>query len=173
MRVYNVSGNNTANFTFQNYSTTGLCFTVWNISAIGSYNYIVPNGDRGNILIEGDKDMMNFTVIFFLLAFNIGIFLVPLVIRRFTDSKAGDYMVKHLFWITGIILLWFNLTILRVMAEGAGLGIDTMLQGYWWVFTVLASSMIFVLVYVMTKGSIKMSLEAERAIRMGGGRDEQ
>lgn len=166
--VYNGSADNVINYTFADYGDTGLCVATWNLSSIGSYMYIVGNGDTGNIKIEGDTQMMNWTVIFFLSIFNIGIFLVPLVIRRFTTSESTNYVLRHLFWMGGLIFLWFNTTILRQMASNAGLGIDDQLLGYWWFFTILVCCIILMMVYVTAIGAVKLSQEAEINKRMGG-----
>lgn len=167
LNVYNESGYNVINYTYQDYGTTGLCFTLWNFTTIGSYNGIVNNADTTNIRIEGDTQMMSFTVIFFLALFNIGIFLIPIFVRRFTDSQASDYIIRHLFWMGGCLFLWFNFTILMQMSSTAGLGITEQLWGYWWVMTLIVACIIFILVYVTTVGAIKLSNEANMQQRMG------
>lgn len=166
-KVFNESGTNVRNFTYSNYGTTGLCYFLWNITTIGSYNFIVGNGDTGNILIEGDKKMMNFTVIIFLMVFNIGVFLLPLIIREYTHRKSTDYIIRHLMWMGGIVFLWFNMTILRQMASDAGLGIDAQLAGYWWFFSLLMVCVLAGMVYVTTVGAVKLSQEANMQERMG------
>lgn len=169
--VYNLSGVNVVNLTYANYGSNGLCFTIWNISRIGSYIGRVDNGDSFSITIEGDKQMMGFTVVLFLIIINIGVFLIPFLIRSFTDNKSTDYIIKHLFWMGGVLFLWFNMTILRQMAVDAGLGIDAQLQGYWWFFTLLAVCIIFAMVYVTAVGAVRMSQEIKMNERMGN--DEQ
>lgn len=165
--VYNSSGENVINYTYGDYGSSSLCFILWNISTIGSYIGSVSNGDSFSITIEGDKKMMGFSVILFLIVFNIAIFIVPLVVRRFTESRSTDYVVRHLFWMGGILFLWFNMTILRQMASDAGLGIDNQLEGYWWFFTLLTICIEAAMVYVTAVGAVRMSQEIKMNERMG------
>jgi len=103
----------------------------------------------------------------FLLVFNVGIFLLPIFIRKFSDSKAGDYMIRKMIIIAGIMFLWFNSLIFRELALQFNLGIDTYLRLYWWIFTIAMFLIIFILVYVMVVGSIKLAQETKLKRRMG------
>lgn len=170
--VYNGSGDNVINFTYADYGGTGYCQAVWNITAIGSYSYIVGNGDTGNIKIQGDTQMMNFTVMIFMILFNIGLFFFPFFVPKFTDNQATDYIIKHLIFIGGIMFLWLNVTLLRQMASDAGLGIDNMLSGVWWFVTLLVVIGLFAMVYTTTIGYLRMLSEAQMRERMGGDYNE-
>jgi hypothetical protein len=59
--VYNQSGKNINNFTYSAYGG-GLCKFAWNITTLGSYSYIVTNGDTGNITIEDKNMIMNIII---------------------------------------------------------------------------------------------------------------
>lgn len=62
--VYDVDGNNILNYTFQDLSgSSSLCYFFWNISVLGSYSFLVSNGDSGNILLEEDNMMAFFIVV--------------------------------------------------------------------------------------------------------------
>lgn len=144
---------------------TPFCTFVFNLTALGMYQYN-STIETGVITLEG-SNMMDFTVILFLLIFNIAVFLVPYFVKQFTSNIGTDYIIRHLFWMGGLIFLWFNTTILRQMASTAGLGIDAQLAGYWWFFTILVVIVIFAMVYVTAVGAIKLSQEVKFHERMG------
>lgn len=152
---------------FQNYTADGYCFFLWNISEIGSYKFIVDNGDSGTIIIEGDKQMIGFGIMIFLIVFNIGIFVLPIFAKTFTHSKAMDYVVRNIIYMSGILFLWFNMTIFRQMAVDAGLGIDNQLLGYWWFFTIAVCCVILIMIYTTAKGYVNMMDEIRMQMRMG------
>ncbi len=57
-RVYNSSGNNTINYTFQGLGESPLCVFEWNVTTLGSYSYTVDTGDTGNITIARQDNMI-------------------------------------------------------------------------------------------------------------------
>jgi len=69
--------------------------------------------------------------------------------------------------IAGIMFLWFNSLIFRELALQFNLGIDNYLHLYWWIFTIAMFMIIFILVYVMVVGSIKLAQETKLKRRMG------
>lgn len=54
-KVYNDSGGNIINYTFLNFSDTGRCYIIWNVSQAGSYTGDVDNGDTFNITVGLDN----------------------------------------------------------------------------------------------------------------------
>ncbi len=56
--VYNSSGNNTINYTFQGLGESPLCVFEWNVTTLGSYSYTVDTGDTGNITIARQNNML-------------------------------------------------------------------------------------------------------------------
>lgn len=167
LSVYNITGNLTSNFTYYNLSSSNLCQTLWNITTIGSYTGVVENGDTVSIQIQGDTEMMSFTVIFFMVLFNACFFIAPFVVRQFTNNKPTDYIIKHIIFMVGILFLWLNITILRTMAINAGLGIDDLLIGAWWFITLLVVIVIFAMIYTTLIGYLDMLKQAELRKRMG------
>lgn len=118
------------------------------------------------ITIQGDDEQMILAITLFLLGINIIVFALPFWVR-FSKSEAGDYVVKRMFWIASILLLWFNTTLFRTLAESWGLGIDNFLIAYWWIFTIMAFGTVLVMCYVMVAGAMKLMKEAQLKKRMG------
>ncbi len=56
--VYNSTGNNTINYTFQDIGESPLCVFDWNVTTLGSYSYTVDTGDTGNITITREDNMI-------------------------------------------------------------------------------------------------------------------
>ncbi len=56
--VYNSTGNNTINYTFQVLGESPLCAFEWNVTTLGSYSYTVDTGDTGNITVEMQDNMI-------------------------------------------------------------------------------------------------------------------
>ena len=56
--VYNSTGNNTINYTFQRLGESPLCIFEWNVTTIGSYTYTVDTGDTGNITVARQNNMI-------------------------------------------------------------------------------------------------------------------
>lgn len=106
-------------------------------------------------------------VALFLLLLNIGVFIVPAVVKRIHDNNATNYIIKRMFVLSGFVILWFNTLIIRHMAISYNLGIDTFLETYWWFFTILMFGVIFMGMYFTTMGALKMAKEAKINKRMG------
>ncbi len=56
--VYNSTGNNTINYTFQGLGESPLCVFEWNLTTLGSYSYTIDTGDTGNITIARENNMI-------------------------------------------------------------------------------------------------------------------
>lgn len=76
--IYNSTGGSVANYTFENHGISGLCSFNFNISTAGSYNFIVSNGDNGEIIVRYVNMLLGITVgigiiiaIFMFLAFKL------------------------------------------------------------------------------------------------------
>ena len=57
-RVYNSTGNNTINYTFQGSGESPLCVFEWNVTQLDSYSYTVDTGDTGNITVARQNNMI-------------------------------------------------------------------------------------------------------------------
>jgi len=161
--IYNSSGVNVQNMTWG--SLLPSCNATFNITELGtfSYNSTVENGI---INIQGEEEEMILVIALFLIGINLLVFALPFWVR-FSKSEAAHYVVKYLMWIAAVILLWFNTTIFRQLASDWGLGIDNFLTGYWWIFTLLAISSIFLMVYIGLVGMLKLMKEAKLKERLG------
>jgi hypothetical protein len=133
----------------------------------GGYLVKICDGSTREIVVGGDEENMILAIVIFLMAINIISFGLPFWVKRFSESKATDYMLRKFMWIISIALLWFNLTLLRDMAISQGLGIDNYLAGYWWILTLAMMTITIVLIYVMTVGTLKLVEEAKMRERMG------
>lgn len=161
--IINESGITIQIMTWGEYIPT--CNITFNVSTLGTY-YGNSTPEDIIITVEGDNEMI-LSISIFLILINLVVFALPFFVR-FSDSEAGNYVVKRMIWIGSILLLWFNTTIFRTMAIDNGLGIDDFLLGYWWIFTLAAFSVIFIMVYVMVVGATKLMKEAQLRERMGG-----
>lgn len=167
LAVYNLTGNLVQNYSYYNLTTPMLCQTNWNISMIGSYTGLIENGDTVSVSIEGDKKMISFGVIVFMILFNLGMFLFPMFVPQLSQYKPTDYILKHLIFAGSILFLWLNVTMIRQMGVDAGLGIDNILQGVWWFVTLLVSIIIFSMCYTTLVGYMKMLKDSEMKERNG------
>jgi hypothetical protein len=134
---------------------------------IGSYTGLIENGDTVSVSIEGDKKMISFGVIVFMILFNLGMFLFPMFVPQLSQYKPTDYILKHLIFAGSILFLWLNVTMIRQMGVDAGLGIDNILQGVWWFVTLLVSIIIFSMCYTTLVGYMKMLKDSEMKERNG------
>ena len=162
--IFNSTGVNLQNITWSEYIP--VCNATFNLSAAGVYlwNSSVENGI---ITVEADDNMISLSVVLFLLAINITVFVLPFFVRKFSDSKAVDYITRRLLWIVSLLLLWFNTTIIRTLASNQGMNIDDMLLMYWYIFTVGVACSILILIYFMVSGALKLIKEATMRKRMG------
>ena len=115
---------------------------------------------------EGLDSMMNLTVMLFLSMINLVVFILPFYIK-IQGQNISEYILKRMVWIASVLLLWFNITILRQMASDKALGLDLQLEVYWWVLTWGAFICVFAMCYFMVAGSLKMMKEATMKKRMG------
>ena len=178
IQVYNRDG--TVNISYQTMTAVSTIMYIYNASdGLNQYtiypyaiNCTAPKICSGDCYIEikdycGRVDEMTIAIALFLLVFNIGIFLMPMFTKKFSNSKAGDYVIRKLIIIAGILFLWFNANIFRQLARDFNLNIDNYLNVYWWFFTIIAFMSIFIIVYVMTVGAIKLAKEVKLRRRMG------
>lgn len=163
MSFYNETGTNVYNTSWTELNP--YCKAIFNYSEIGT---LCGNStiEDSCITIQGDDDQMILLIGLFLIGINIIVFALPFWVR-FSVSEAGNYIVKRMFWIAAVLLLWFNTTIFRQLANDWGLGIDNFLLGYWWIFTMAAFSTILIMCYVMVVGAVKLMKEAKLKERMG------
>lgn len=146
-------------------NSTPYCLAYFNISSIGTY---IGNSSIENVVITimGDDEQMIMTIGLFLIGINLIVFALPFWVR-FSKSEAGNYVVRRMFWIAALLLLWFNTTLFRQLASDWGLGIDNFLIAYWWIFTMGVFSSILIMTYVMVVGAMKLMKEAKMRERLG------
>lgn len=116
---------------------------------------------------DGETTMATLSVAIFLIGINLVVFLLPLIIKKFHHVESTDYVIKRLLWILSIMLLWFNTTIFRTIAENNSMGIDDMLAFYWWMFTMGAFISVFLICYTGLVGIAKMAKEVQMKKRLG------
>ncbi len=114
-----------------------------------------------------EKEGMTTGIIIFLLTLNVGIFLAPVFLKHFSKNPVTDYIVKRMLFLAGMVFLWFNILILRVLAESFALGIDKLLEGIWIFFSLMMYIVIFASIYFMVIGAIQLSKQAVIKKRMG------
>ena len=139
-----------------------------------TFNYTKPQTyfwnstvESGIITVTGDEDGMILTLGIFLFLINLTIAYIPFKVKSFTENKAGDYVIKRMFWIAAMLFLWFNMTMFRQLSSDWGLGIDNFLEAYWWIFTLMAFSCVFIMSYVALVGALKLIKEERMKRRLG------
>lgn len=146
-----------------------------NLSAYGTYPYTIncTTGEvcQGDCQVElkadcGEKGKMETAIIWVLISINLFVFVLPFLVS-FSSNQVANLVVRRLFWIAGIFILWFNMTIFRTMAVNYGLGIDNFLLAYWWIFTLGAFAGIFLMIYVTAIGAIKLMKQINLKRRLG------
>lgn len=162
--IYNQSGNNISTLSFGNYFPT--CNFTFNYTKLQTYIWN-STIESGVITVEGDDENMIIILGAFLLLINLGLAYLPFKVKRFSISPAGDYVIKRMFWIAAILLLWFNMTLFRQLSSDWGLGVDNFLRAYWWIFTLAAFACVFIMCYVALVGALKLMKEARMKKRLG------
>jgi len=160
---YNESGSLVYNTLWEN--SKPYCQAVYNYSNIGTFcgNSTIEDSC---ITIQGENDKMIMAITLFLLGINIFTFALPFWVN-FSESEAANYVVKRMFWVGSLILLWFNTTLFRQLASDWGLGIDNFLIAYWWIFTFGIFASVLIICYIMVVGAMKLMKEAKLRERMG------
>jgi len=95
--VYNSTGQNVENYSFQSLGVTGLCYFQWNITNKGSYIYQVGNGDSGNITIQVENLLIG-------LMMGIGIVVAFLMWLAFSLDEEHT-LLKYMLIFVGVGLL--------------------------------------------------------------------
>jgi len=144
---------------------TPTCNYTMNISDVGTYQYNSSIED-GVFTIEGDNDIMILVVFGILILFNLLLVYLPFKIT-FSKHKAANFVIRHFVWISAILFFWFNITMLRQVAQTWGLGIDSFLLTYWWIFTLLTFASVFIIVYVSFIGAMKIMKDVKLQQRFG------
>lgn len=168
----NVSGSNMTSVTLSTY----IYNISTNLSVYGIYPYTIncTSGGycRGDCQVEvkqecEEQEGMTTGIVLFLLLFNIGLFITPVLVKQFTKNPASNYVVRKIIIMIGILVLWFNSLIFRQLAINFGLGIDNYLIAYWWFFTLAVFIVIFVMCYVVVIGGIQLARQTRIEKRMG------
>lgn len=151
-----------------------------NFSRLGEYGFIatcnssvIGGFDEHTFIVTEDGEehkvydpLAGFSIVLFLLLFNILLFVLPFM-TKFTNNPASSYIIRHLIWIMGLFMLWFNMTLFRTIAIKSKLGIDNFLLAYWWMFTLAAYASIFIMIYVTLVGVVNLMKQARIKRRMG------
>lgn len=160
----------------QNSSYLYLYNATGNLTDLGAYPYVISCDTgyscQGDCQAEVKQDCSEgFDVItgisIFLILINFGLFYLPFKVKKFTENIAGDYVVKRMIWMAGIVVLWFNMLIFRMLAVKYNLGIDAQLKAYWWFLTLGVFSVVLIMCYVMVIGALKLTKEVKLKQRMG------
>jgi hypothetical protein len=104
MQVYNETGIWQINYTFQDYGNTSLCKTDWNISTLGTYNYVITSGDTGIILVEA-QNMLSIIIGLISIA---GIFLFLAVRTQRIGLKIIGYIISFIQILFISFLMYIN-----------------------------------------------------------------
>lgn len=163
LSIYNQTGLNILNLSWGTYFP--VCNATFNISEIGTY-YYNSSIENGVITVNGEDESMILSITIFLLLINLVLFYLPFKVR-FSSSEAGDYIVKRMVWIGAFLLLWFNSTLFRQLSVTWGLGIDSFMEVYWWLFTLGTFICVFLMCYYALVGGTKLMKEAQMRKRMG------
>lgn len=90
-------GINIINYTFGNYSVSGLCNFTFNITETGSYYFQVNNGDTGNIIVEAEQMMLALVV-------GVGI-IAALFLWLAFKLETDHFLMKLLLILTSISMM--------------------------------------------------------------------
>lgn len=126
-QVYNSTGMWIKNYTFSDFGNSTLCTAQWNISTIGSYNYLVTNKDSGEIIVEAITMGTSIAISIFILAVTGIIFLLPfimnLVNKKFSDNIILNLIINRGCYVLGAYLMVLNSAIMATLASAAGLNL--------------------------------------------------
>jgi hypothetical protein len=147
---YNSTGINVANFTYAELGTSSICYIEFNVSGVGNYNFIVNNGDTGNILVTEDK-----TMIWILLATTISVAFAFLLLYSKTDKEFQD--VKTLFFFLGLIFL--DATFLLGVQLSVLMPFSQFFIGVFMVLFSVLSLVIITMLYLYIRHIIRSSIE--------------
>lgn len=138
---------------------SGRCNATFNYTTTGQY-YANSSIDTWNIQVEGEDNMIGFGVIVFFMSINLALFLLPSYVQM-GKSEAYQNMNKKILWMLGLLMLFWNSSLLLSMSNNAGLGIGA--QIIFWIR--LISILIFpafVLLLFNTVLSTSKMLKLER-----------
>lgn len=141
------------------------CNFTWTIIEVDTYQWN-SSIQSGIITLKGEEDEMILVTFGILIIFNLVLVYLPFKVR-FSQHESGNYIVGRLIWISSVLFFWFNITMMRQVAVDWGLGIDNFLEVYWWIFTLLTFMCVFIMIYVMLIGTMKLIKEAKLKVRMG------
>lgn len=178
MNLYNRDGTiNTSNANMTEVTSLTYIYNISrNLSTYGIYPYTINCTDgeycRGDCQVEikqecGEREGMTTGIVWFLLLLNLGVFSTPLFIKQFSQNEVANFIVRRTLYMTGIVILWFNTLIFRTLAQEFGLGIDNFLEAYWWFFTLAMFIVVFLSIYFMAIGAIRLAKQAQIELRMG------
>lgn len=95
--VYNSTGENVINYSFQDWGDSNLCYYTWNITTLDSYIYQVENGDSGSITVGADN---------MLIASILGIGIIAGILFFFAFKLENEYIfLRMLCLFEGIAVL--------------------------------------------------------------------
>lgn len=133
VRIFDDNGTNLSVKNLTGFGVTSFCQFNFTFTDHGDYPYNITTGDTGNILVQSEDEMTSLAVTLFIMAINIALFVLPSFIS-FNKNPVLDNLMKKMTYIGGLLFLAFNTTIIVSLADNAGLGINTELFRYQWLF---------------------------------------
>lgn len=156
--VYDSEGNNILNYTFIDLNSSGFCYYVWNISALGSYIHYTDLGDQGSITVSGEMQQIFNLSVFAL--YMLAQFVLIYFIHKFKDDQ-GTALVY------GLIASVFSFIMIALLLSGFQVfqGITFIIDINYYLILLIASIGIYtsILSYIFY-GDVKFTnkTEAER-----------
>lgn len=101
-RMYNSNGTYLGNYTYGPFGSSELCNYTFNITELGTYTYLVSNGDSGSIKIE-ENNIMSIAIIISIIALGFAFLLTSFFVdKEFKDIKAICFFSSFIFFIGAV-----------------------------------------------------------------------
>lgn len=99
--LYNQDGDNVANYTMGDFDGDDLCYFNYTLKQLGSFDFVVTNGDSGNVLVEsGNMIGMMLGMVIFIVFFGI----VGYMNKQFWPSFLGySFMVIQIILVAAFM----------------------------------------------------------------------
>lgn len=121
----------TRNFT--DYRETGRCNTTFNYTTRGSYIFNDSAGETGSIIIEDTDEMASLTIILFVGAITLSMFLLPRIIGQFSKHWFLDLVAKYSCYLIGLFLLTLVCAMVLTISSTFGVGVDSEMKFFLWI----------------------------------------
>lgn len=126
------------------------CNFTFNHSQVGNYYYNISSGDTGLIIVEAKDDMASLSITIFIVLITIGVFILPFKVRKFSENKYLDSVLKGCCILMGLFLTSLDATMIVTISDNAGLGITNELFTYLFIinWAIYAAMIIVVLSFL-------------------------